>query len=1138
MDVSVDWDDVIGADDYLIRWRAHGPGQTLNDGIRSPSSETVVTVLSHGRYVVRVQACDQQGCGAPSATQFTTKPAPIESADTSTIPPPRPSGLSVRDTPGSTAVNVNWDDTPGSDEYLVRYRRSGSSVLSDGAYPAESRLQLTVPSYGRWVVRVQACNQAGCGKPTARAFSTAAAETPPQPSAGEDSSSPVRSVCDRTSQVRDALMSQTGKSCDSISDNDLAAVGGLDLSSSGLRSITDDDFAGLSRLRSLNLKNNPSLRSVSANAFSDLDSLVNVNLEGARLGSLSATQFANNTNLVSLHLSGNRLTTLPAGVFSGSTNLGFIDLSRNALTSVPSTVFSGLDNLWFLDMGRNSLASLSANMFSDLSSLEQLKLDNQFGRDANHRPTTHTLTSIPAGVFNGLSAVTDLDLANNAIASLPNNLFAPLTSLERMSLFGNAAAPFDLTGKGVRSGAQVLQVAASPTGFTANPTENQKVKLRYDDPGNSNISHQFRHLSNGTWSAWADITGQFKGANGQWQVNLSGLSAGTGYLFELRSKVGTAFSWRAKHPKYNVMFGTASADTLTGSAYSDEIAGAAGNDTIKGGPGADYLRGGAGDDTLWANGTNRYGGSGDKLEGGAGDDTLRPGLGSDTLKGGAGTDTVSYAHLGSHGVIVNMIRPARSTSDAYGDTFDSIEKIVGTAGDDVLIGNSKSNSISGDTGNDRLISTGGTDTLDGGSGTDEFFIFPGFGDITINNHQSGEQVTFCIDGPTNANSAPPSSQDEVLTIVDRGGRQMAGSVTIPGPFPKNYSTPQRVEKTDGEICQGALAGTAESSGENEPLRVWWVQNTPQIIPSTNAGNSALRAFIRVATNKRAGATAALHGVKNNKDDTNCDISINSPPFTLVSLTPILLCDADDINAETVRATDTATAGDETANAMVQEFQIGGPLVRYTTMSGGDSKVAVAWEAYNARGQAAAFNEHKVQYRVLDRAGGSSTGAWTDAATISSTANSPETQSATITGLTNGTTYEVRVRVRNNAADTDSSTHWVGPWSYDLIAPQAYFGSDVPVQTTGVAAAAGTDSTSLDVSWSNWVYDGRPAVHYYQVDYKTSSATLWTTGPKVAGTNGVTLTGLTANTAYNVRVRANNVNGAGPYSSTASATTSS
>ena len=66
LDVALDWDDVDGAGSYWVRWRVSGPGKKLNDGVHVQSSDAVITVRRYGEWVVRVQACNDAGCGAPS----------------------------------------------------------------------------------------------------------------------------------------------------------------------------------------------------------------------------------------------------------------------------------------------------------------------------------------------------------------------------------------------------------------------------------------------------------------------------------------------------------------------------------------------------------------------------------------------------------------------------------------------------------------------------------------------------------------------------------------------------------------------------------------------------------------------------------------------------------------------------------------------------------------------------------------------------------------------------------------------------------------------------------------------------------------------------------------------------------------
>ncbi|MCY4323427.1 MAG: fibronectin type III domain-containing protein [Gammaproteobacteria bacterium] len=74
----------------------------------------------------------------------------------------------------------------------------------------------------------------------------------------------------------------------------------------------------------------------------------------------------------------------------------------------------------------------------------------------------------------------------------------------------------------------------------------------------------------------------------------------------------------------------------------------------------------------------------------------------------------------------------------------------------------------------------------------------------------------------------------------------------------------------------------------------------------------------------------------------------------------------------------------------------------------------------------------------------------------------------------------------------------------------------------------TDSaTTLRVSWTTPANDG-PTISSYDLEYRVSGATSWTRQTLVTGTR-TTLSGLTANTAYQVRVRAVNNEGASAWS---------
>jgi Ca2+-binding RTX toxin-like protein len=184
------------------------------------------------------------------------------------------------------------------------------------------------------------------------------------------------------------------------------------------------------------------------------------------------------------------------------------------------------------------------------------------------------------------------------------------------------------------------------------------------------------------------------------------LNGGNGYDFARYDSAGAAVAVVLFDAALNT--GEAAGDTFTS---IEGLVGSVYNDFLYGDANANYIYGLAGDD--WIDG---YGGV-DYLYGGDGADSLLSRAGAQVLDGGAGYDFARYEYAAS-AVSVVLYNAALNTGEAAGDTFVSIEGLVGSAYNDFLYGDANANYIYGLAGDDWIVGLGGNDTLDGGDGSD------------------------------------------------------------------------------------------------------------------------------------------------------------------------------------------------------------------------------------------------------------------------------------------------------------------------------------------------------------------------------------------------------------------------------------
>jgi Ca2+-binding RTX toxin-like protein/subtilisin-like proprotein convertase family protein len=233
------------------------------------------------------------------------------------------------------------------------------------------------------------------------------------------------------------------------------------------------------------------------------------------------------------------------------------------------------------------------------------------------------------------------------------------------------------------------------------------------------------------------------------------------------------------------------ANSLYGDAGNDTFAAGSGTDTIDGGDDTDLVSyssstsavtvnlttnsntggyaasdslsnienvtGSAYNDTITGNS------SANTLSGGNGNDTLEGKSGADVLDGGSGTDNASYAGAAA-GVTVNLATPSGNTGDAAGDTYTSIEGVIGSSYADTITGNSSAETIQSGDGDDTINGSAGADTIDGGNGTDTMSYAASSALVSVNlatnTHTGGDAAS---DSLSNIENVTGSAYGDTIT---------------------------------------------------------------------------------------------------------------------------------------------------------------------------------------------------------------------------------------------------------------------------------------------------------------------------------------------------------------------------------------
>ena len=219
----------------------------------------------------------------------------------------------------------------------------------------------------------------------------------------------------------------TGSQLNEIQDNvfrTLSSLQKLDLSNNNIYSLTQNAFSGLSYLHGLDLSHNK-IQSLFSQVMIPLISLRRLDLSYNLINDIPDGEFTAQRNLQILNLEGNRLGNLRGESFQGLTNLRTLYARYCDIRNIDSSVFNMLSGVDTLDLADNDLIVFPSHL--DLQTLRVLR---------NLTLQGNKLTGLNDYQFQGLNLDT-LDLSRNSITKLEPNVFGGVGSIRYLYLSNN-----------------------------------------------------------------------------------------------------------------------------------------------------------------------------------------------------------------------------------------------------------------------------------------------------------------------------------------------------------------------------------------------------------------------------------------------------------------------------------------------------------------------------------------------------------------------------------------------------------------------------------------------------------------------------------------------------------------------------
>ncbi len=336
--------------------------------------------------------------------------------------------------------------------------------------------------------------------------------------------------------------------------------------------------------------------------------------------------------------------------------------------------------------------------------------------------------------------------------------------------------------------------------------------------------------------------------------------------------------------------------------------------------------------------------------------------------------------------------------------------------------------------------------------------------------------------------------DAAVDTLQGGMKQVAGvayrALVDNGPTYSNAVSPTAAGQTVWEVVTGRQAKPSTpdmpTATSPDPGELLWVWNCPL------DGGSVITGF-QLRWRLRGGSWRT--------------VSTSHPVLTVSGLTNGSTYEAQARATNAIGSSGWSATGSAIPSATLPE---GGNSLALRA-NAGDGQVGLVWiEPYDG---GATITRYEVQWRAADQS--------FDAARQQSETG----LSATVTGLTNGTVYSFRVRAVNAQGNS--------PWSNVVSATPAAVVPDVSVPgAPGVPSGVGSDGR---IVWT-WppAKDNGGRISSYQSQWRKFGEQ-WPSSQSTTSTAQRTLSGVTNGTTYQLRARAVNSAGTGPWSAAGQAT---